>query len=215
MMILNDISVSVQEGNARRTEELVLKALRDQYSPVDILREGVAAGIIEARQKFQRGEILDSEVLISEWAMKAALGILMPVVTAGENPALGTVVTGTLEGDIREAEKDIIVCLMRSKGLAVVDLGTSVSAARFVEAAIAERADVIACNTALTVFMPQMKLLVQTALQADIRGKTKILLSGVPVSGCFCKSIDADMYAANPIQAAEIAAEHCRKLSGK
>ena len=213
-MDLRDIFNSVQAGDSRRTEDLVVQALRENFPPGDILKQGLTAGMIEMRKKNHKHEVLDLEALIAEWAMKTGLEILMPVFKKGQNAFLGTVITGTLAGDIRETEKDIISCLMRSHGLRVVDLGTSVSNPRFVKAALEEKADIIACNSTLTVFMPQMKSLVQAAGQADIRGKTKILLSGGPVTEWFCKSIDADIYAPGQVQAAEIAAEHCKKLKG-
>jgi len=215
MKQLEHISASVQEGNIRKTEDLIAQALREDYQPADILRKGVAAGMIETEKRFLKNEILDSEILIAGWAMKAALHILMPLLQKEQGPFLGTVVTGTLEGDILETGKDILSCLMQSQGLKVADLGTSVSNIRFVEAAIEERADIIACTTAITVFMPQMKHLVQAASQADIRGKTKVLLSGGPVTEWFCKSVEADMYAPDPFRAAEIAADYCRKAGGR
>ena len=206
------ISFSVQEGDTRQTEDLVTQALHEDLPPQDILRKGLVAAMLEMEKKFRRNEILDSELLIAELTMKAGLHILMPVLRKDQNSFLGTVITGTLEGDIREIEKDIISYLMQSMGLGVIDLGTSVSSVRFIEAAIEEKAHLIVCTTALTIFLPQMKSLVQAAAQADIRGKTKILLSGGPVTEWFCKSIEADMYASNPVMAAEIAATYCRKV---
>ena len=208
------ISISVQEGNTIQTEHLVTQALKKNYPPADILREGIVTGMMETEKRFNKHEILDSEVIIAERAMKAGLQILMPALQEGQNSFLGTVITGTLEGDIRETERDIISCLMRSLGLKVVNLGTSVSNVRFVEAAIEEKAQIIACTTALTIFLPQMKSLVQAAGQANIRGKTRILLSGGPVTEWFCKSIEADLYAPDPVQVAEIAARYCKKLVG-
>ena len=214
MINLQDISASVQEGNAKRIEFLVVRALKDNLPPAEILKNGLAAGMIEMGRKFQKKEVLDSEVIIAEWAMKAGLQILMPVIKHEQKAFLGVVIVGTLEGDIRETEKDLISCLMQSQGLKVIDLGTSVSNIRFIEAAIEEKADIIACNTALTIFLPQMKSLVQAAIQADIRNKTKVLLLGGPVTEWFCKCIEADIYAADPIHAAEIAAAHCKKIRG-
>ena len=215
MTLLKNIFDSVQEGNTRQTESFVISALKENYQPVDILNEGLVASMLELEKKFHKNETLDSEIMIAEWAMNAGLQILMPILKKGQISFTGTVITGTLEGDIREIEKDIFSYLMQSKGLKVIDLGTSVSNIRFIETAIEERAEIIACNTALTVFMPQMKQLVQAASQADIRGKTKILFSGGPVTEWFCKSIEADMYAPDLIQAAEIAAEYCSKTVGK
>jgi len=207
-----DISISIQEGNTRQTEALVTQALKENCPPEHILRKGLIVGMTEMEKRFRRNEILDSELVLAERATKAGLQILLPVFINRQSSFLGTVITGTLEGDIRESEKDIISCLMQSMGLMVIDLGISVSSVRFIEAAMEEKARIIACTTALTIFLPQMKSLVQAANQADIRGKTKILLSGAPVTEWFCKSIEADMYAPDPIRAAEIAAEYCRKI---
>lgn len=215
MTLLQNISASIQEGNVRQTEDLVVQALKKDLPPFEILKEGLADGMIKTEKRFFKNEILDSDLLIAEWAMKTGLQILMPVLQKEQSSFLGTVITGTLEGEIRETGKDILACLMQGQGLKVIDLGASVPNVRFVEAAIEEKAEIIACTTALTVFMPQMKSLVQAADQVCIRGKTKILLSGGPVTKWFCKTIDADMYAPGPVRAAEIAVEFCKKIGGK
>ena len=212
MTVFHSISDSVQDGNTRQTAILVAQALDAQQPPADIIKDGLAAGMLEITRRYSKNEVMDSHVLVAGCAMKAGLKVLQPALENTQGTFLGTAITGTLEGDIREAEKDICVYLMKSRGLKVIDLGASVSNAKFVEAAIDERADIIVCNTSLTIFMPLMKSLVQTANQADIRARTKVLLSGGPVTELFCKSIEADMYAQGPIQAAEMAAEHCRKL---
>ena len=214
MTNLKNISASVQDGNTRQTEMLVARALAANCPPTEILRDGLVAGMLEIEKRFNKNEIFDLEVIIAERAMKAGLEVLMPSLQKSQSQFLGTVITGTLEGELRETGKDIISCLMQSLGLKVIDLGTSISNARFIEAAIEEKAQIIACNTSLTIFLPQMKSLVQAAGQAEIRGRTKILLSGRPVTEWFCKSIEADMYAPNPVQAAEIAAAYCKKVKG-
>jgi len=211
MSILKNISNSIQSGDSDQTRDLVSQALKDNCSPESILMEGLVAGMMETGKRFYRNEILDSEVLIAEQAMKAGLEILEPSLESGHIPAIGTVIIGTLEGDIRDTEKNIISIVMQNLGLKVIDLGTSVSNMRFIEAAIEEKANIIACTAALTTFLPQMKSLVQAASLANIRGRTKILFSGGPVTEWFCKSIDADMYAPDLVRAAEIAADYCKK----
>ena len=212
MTNLKDIFSSVQSGDIKQTVDLVNRAVKKDYPAAGILREGLVGGMMETERKFYRNEILDSEVLMAEQAMKAGLRLIMPVLEEGQDPSIGTVIIGTMEGDIRGTKKDIISIMMRSLGLKVIDLGISVSNIRFIEAAMEEKAQIIACTTALTTFLPQMKTLVQAAVQANIRGKTKLLFTGGPVTEWFCKSIDADLYAPDLIQAAEIASEYCRKM---
>jgi len=211
MEILNNISDSVQYGKIRQTIDLVDQAIKDNCPPATILREGLAVGMMETERRFHRNEFLYSEVLIAEQAMKAGLKILRPALEAVQEPPIGTVIVGTLEGDIRETGKNLISIIMQNMGLKVIDLGAVVSNMRFIAAAIEEKAHIIVCTTELTTFLPQMKSLVQAAGQANIRSKIKILFTGRPVTEWFCKSIDADLYAPDPVQAAEIAAEYCRK----
>lgn len=210
-MHLKEISASIQSGNIRVTEELIAKAIREKHKPVRILREGLAAGIMEMQKRHQREEILDSELRISERAFKAGLHLLELGLETGQSQYPGAIVIGTAEGDIRETEKDLASCLMRSLGLRVIDLGTSVPNAVFIDAAIDEKARIIACAVSLTSFMSQIKALVQAAGKAKIRSRTKILLTGSPVTEWFCRCIDADIYAPDPIKAADMAAEHCGK----
>jgi len=214
MTLLQLISESVEKGNATQTADLVTQALSENYSQGEIIKDGLASGMMKTNKRFTRSEIIDSEVLVAECAMRAGFRVLSNELEKPRTAYLGSVITGTLEGDIRETEKDISVFLMKSLKLKVIDLGASVSNAKFVETALDERADIIACNSSLTIFMPQMKALVQTAYQSGIHRRTKILLSGGPVTEGFCKSIDADLYAQGPIQAAEVAAEFCRKIRG-
>ena len=210
MTILQSIFSSVQAGNTMLTELLVAQALDERYPPAEILRKGLAAGLIKTMKRFHLYEIFDSEVLLAERAVKAGIHILMPALEKTQGPSAETVITGTLEGDIREIEKDICSILMKSLGLKVIDLGTSVTNTRFVEAATEERARLLVCSTSLTTFLPQMKALVQAATQANIRTKTKILLSGAPVTEQFCKSIGADLYAPDVLLAADIAVDYCK-----
>ena len=211
MITMEDISNSVQSGDTRRTVDLIGKAIADKCQPFLILREGLVAGMMESEKKFQKNEILDSEVLIAEQAMKAGLSLLAPVLEEAKKTPIGNAVIGTPEGDIRDTEKTIISIMMRYMGLKVKDLGTSVSNIQFIEAALEERAQLIVCTTSLTTFLPRMKSLMQAAAQANIRSKTKLLFTGRPVTEWFCKSIDADLYAPDPVQAAEIAVEYCRR----
>jgi methanogenic corrinoid protein MtbC1 len=210
-----DIANCVKSGDTRQTAVLVTRAIDENCPAGHILREGLVAGMMETLKSFRKDEVLDQEVLVADQAMNAGLEIVMPILEAEHTAPACTVIIGTLEGDIRTTEKTITSCLMRSLGLKVIDLGTSVSCVRFIEAAIDEKANIIACNASLTTFMPQMKTLVQAADQANIRNKTKTLFSGGPVTEWFCKSINADMYARDIVQAADMAAEYCKKIPCK
>jgi methanogenic corrinoid protein MtbC1 len=213
--MIENISAAVQSGNIKLTEDLIAAALKDNVPPAVILKDGLAARVLEMKKKFREKEILDSEIIMAEKALEAGIDILMTDIKHEQESFIGTAVTGTVEGDIRETEKKIISAMARILNVSVIDLGTGVPAAGFINAAVKEKANVIVCTTDLTIFLPRMKELVQAATLAGVRGKIKILLSGAPVTEWFCKSIDADMYAPDPLQAAETAAGYCEKINKK
>ena len=215
MVTMHDISASVQSGESKRTEDLVKMALQENYSPEVILKNGLVPGFMEQKKKYRKNEIMDAEILISERAIKAGFRALKPVLENISSAHAGTVITGTFEGDLRDTEKNIILYLMKSLNIQVCDLGTSVSSINFINTAMEKKAGLIVGVTSLTTFLPQMKSLVQAAAQANIRPKTKILLTGGPVTEGFCKSIEADYYAPNLIMASEMAASLCRQVSGR
>ena len=208
----DEIKSFVQNGNTAQTVSQVKNALNEKITPAVILREGLIAGITELENKFYKNEILVSDLLFGERAMRAGIEILLPYISEEQKKIPGTIITGTPEGDILETGNIIIINLMQSLGLKVIDLGTSVPTQLFIRTAIEEKAQIIACTTSLLAFLPRMKALVQAAGQANIRGRTKILVSGRPVTMGFSKSIDADMYAPDLIQAADMAAEYCKKF---
>ena len=211
-MILNEISHYVSEGKTTQIADLVNRALKEEYPAEKILREGLVAGIMEAEKNLIINELPGPEIVFAERALNIGLEILNPLLNGSPDPPIGTVITGTPEGDIRETEKKIITVMMQSMGLRVIDLGTSIPVIRFIEAAIEEKARMIICTTSLVTFLPRMKLLVQAANQASLKGKTKILICGRPVTVWFSKSVNADMYSPNPVQTAEIALEYCKKV---
>ena len=121
--------------------------------------------------------------------------------------AKGTVVIGTVKGDLHDIGKNLVKMMMEGKGFNVVDLGSDVSAEKFVEAAQENEADVICCSALLTTTMTEMKSVVEAADKAGIRSKVHIMVGGAPVTDQFCESIGADAYTPDAASAAERAIE--------
>jgi methanogenic corrinoid protein MtbC1 len=211
-MDLHEISLSLQKGKARETEELIEKAIREKHSIESILREGFVDAMMKTEQKFMMKEIFVSDVLPAARAMDRGIEIITPYLDGGDTSAWGPVITGTLIGDTLYIRKNLISILMQGMGLKVIDLGISVSSELFIDAVERENARMIVCSTCLTVHLPQMKALVLAAASANLRDKVKILFSGTPVTEQFCRSIGADMYAPDVVSAAELAAAYCKGL---
>ncbi len=209
MADMNLISENMQKGKAKDVKALVQEAIDGGVAAKTILEEGLMAGMSIIGDKFKRNEVFVPEVLIAARAMNAGMEILKPLLVEAGVKAKGTIVIGTVKGDLHDIGKNLVGMMMEGKGLRVVDLGTDVSPERFVESAKAEDADIIACSALLTTTMVQMKNVVQAAQEAGIRDKVKIMVGGAPVTDSFCASIGADKYTPDAATAAEVAAAFC------
>jgi methanogenic corrinoid protein MtbC1 len=213
MVNLDDISSNLQSGKARETSALITKAIAENYTIDTIVKQGILAGIRAVEARYGRNEVLVPEIRMAQRAMEWGIRQIKQAIAAAGRAALGTVVIGTVEGDIEDRDKNIIAVMMESRGLRVIDLGNSVSPAVFVETAEAERANIIACSASLVTTMAQMKIVVQEALSAGIRDRVKIILTGAPVTERYCRLIGADIYAHDAVIAADLAEAYCGSIS--
>jgi methanogenic corrinoid protein MtbC1 len=161
------------------------------------------AGMGIVGERFKNNEIYVPEVLIAARAMKGGIELLRPLLVQEKNESKGTIVIGTVKGDLHDIGKNLVRMMMEGKGFEVVDLGTDVSAEGFISAAGEHNADIIACSALLTTTMNEMKGVVAAADEAGIRDRVKIMVGGAPVTQEFCDSIGADAYSANAASAAE------------
>ena len=210
MEILNDISTLLQQGRAPKVKEKVQEALDQGISAKDILEEGLLSGMSVIGEKFKNNEVYVPEVLIAARAMNAGVALLKPYLVDAGVEAKGTVVIGTVKGDVHDIGKNLVKMMMEGKGLEVVDLGTDVAPEKYVETAISENCQIIACSALLTTTMSVMKDVVEAAEKAGIRDKVKIMVGGAPVTDSFCQQIGADRYTADAASAADVAVELCK-----
>ncbi|OQB14800.1 MAG: Methionine synthase [Firmicutes bacterium ADurb.Bin193] len=205
MSILSEISENLQKGRAKNVKELVARAIEEKYTAKEILEEGLLAGMSIIGEKFKNNEVFVPEVLIAARAMNAGSEILKPLLAEDGVEAVGKVVLGTVKGDLHDIGKNLVRMMMEGKGLEVIDLGVDVSAEKFVETAIAEKAQIIACSALLTTTMGEIKTVVEAVEKAGIRDKVTIMIGGAPVTQSFCESVKADIYTPDAATAAEAA----------
>jgi len=209
MSILNEISENLQEGNAKGVKELVQKALDEGISVERILNDGLLIGMEIIGEKFKNNEIYIPEVLISARAMNAGSEILKPYLAESGARATGKVVLGTVAGDLHDIGKNLVRMMMEGKGLEVVDLGTDVSAEKFVQTAISEGAEIICCSALLTTTMKEISNVIAEAKAKGIRENVAFMIGGAPVTEEFAKHIGADYYTSNAVSAADVAVKVC------
>ena len=209
MSILQDISTLLQQGRTPKVKELVSAALEEGISPKEILEEGLLSGMNIIGEKFKNNQVFVPEVLIAARAMNAGVEILKPHLVAEGVETKGTVVIGTVKGDLHDIGKNLVKMMLESKGLNVVDLGVDVDADTFVEKAKEVNAQIICCSALLTTTMSEMKSVVEKAKDAGIRDSVKIMVGGAPLSQDFCDSIGADAYTTDATSCSEAALDYC------
>jgi len=211
MLELDEISKSLQAGKAQETMDLLSQAVAKNYPIEDIIKQGLIAGMSVVKQRYRKNEIFVPELLIAARALNMGIKLLKPYLDELETPQNGIVIIGTVKGDIQDIEKNLIALMMRGVGIKVIDLGSAVTAERFIQIAEEENAHIITCTASLITTMPHIKALVQAIVNARLRDKIKIMISGDPVTQRYCEVIGADMYAPDAVSAAKMAQEYCAR----
>ncbi len=187
-------------------EELVNEAVEEGMSPDDILNNGLVVGMDEVGRRFRENEYFVPDVLIAAKALKAGSEILKPLLAESGAKPKGTVLLGTVEGDMHDIGKNLVGMMLEGSGFKVVDLGVNVSADKF-SATLDEEgeAQIIALSALLTTTMVNMKKTIEAvkAKKADI----KVIVGGAPVTDDFAKEIGADGYAPDASRAVDVAKE--------
>ena len=208
--MLEQISENLIKGRAKEVKELVEKAIAENVNPADILNKGLLAGMSIIGARFKKNEVYVPEVLIAARAMKSAMDILKPLlVKAGVEP-LGTVVMGTVKGDLHDIGKNLVCMLLEGGGFKVIDAGINVEAAKFIQLAHEHQAALIGASALLTTTMTNMKELVDKIKASDLAGKVNVMIGGAPVTQAFADEIGADGYAPDAASAVDLA----KKLVG-
>ena len=209
MSILNEISSWLQQGRAPKVKACVQQALDEGISAEQILNEGLLDGMNIIGQKFKNNEVFVPEVLIAARAMSKGTEVLRPYLVQAGVEEKGTVIIGTVKGDLHDIGKNLVRMMMEGKGLKVIDLGVDVSVEAFMEAARANNAQIIACSALLTTTMGEMKSVVEAVEASELKGQVKVMIGGAPITQAFCDNIGADVYTTDAASAADAALAIC------
>lgn len=203
---LEPVFKSILEGDMRAASGHVQAALDAGLMPEVILNEGMIAAMSEVGRLFEKAEYYVPEMLVAARAMQACLAVLRPhLVETGVKP-VGTVVIGTVQGDLHDIGKNLVAMMLEGAGFAVVDLGVNVEAAMYVSAVREHKAQLVAMSALLTTTMPKMETTIAALEEAGlVEEGTKILVGGAPVTEAYAESIGAHGYASDASQAAALA----------
>jgi len=210
MSILEQISENLIKGKAKEVKELVDKAIKENINVADILNKGLLAGMSNIGERFKKNEVYVPEVLIAARAMKSGMEILKPLLAKAGVKPVGTVVVGTVKGDLHDIGKNLVCMMLEGAGFKVVDAGINVEPEKMVQLAKENNANVIGASALLTTTMTNMKMVVDSVKASGLSGKVKVMIGGAPVTQAFADEIGADGYAPDAASAADLA----KKLVG-
>ncbi|HXF61130.1 MAG TPA: corrinoid protein [Caldilineaceae bacterium] len=183
----------------------VREALARGQTPQEILDKGLVAGMDIVGVDFRDGILFVPEVLLAANAMKAGMEVLRPLLTETGAPRIGTMILGTVKGDIHDIGKNLVAMMMEGAGFEVINLGINVDADKFM-AAIKEHApDILGMSALLTTTMPYMKVVIDALGEEGLRDEVYVMVGGAPVTENFAREVGADAYGRDAAVSVEIA----------
>jgi corrinoid protein of di/trimethylamine methyltransferase len=197
MADLGKIAESLIAGKIDDVSNQVKEAIDGGTPAQETLEKGLLAGMNVVGQRFKSGEMFIPEVLRSAKAMHAGMEILRPLLSDTENKGAGTLVLGTVEGDLHDIGKNLVGMMFEGAGFKVINLGIDLKPQVFVDAVKEHKPDLLGMSALLTTTMPKMGETINALKEAGLRDTVKILVGGAPVTAEFAEEIGADAYAAN------------------
>ncbi len=185
----------VLHGDQELVRDQVDGGLQAGVPADDILDAGMIAAMKEVGRLFEAGEYFVPEMLISARAMQTGMAVLKPHLARTEPHGAGTIVMGTVQGDLHTIGKDLVAIMLQCAAFEVCDLGCDVSPESFVEAVRTHRPDVLGLSALLTTTMPSMQTTIEALKAAGLRDGVKIIVGGAPVTDAYARTIGADGYA--------------------
>jgi 5-methyltetrahydrofolate--homocysteine methyltransferase len=211
---LKQLYDAVVGGDAKATRALTQQALAEGIDPLEIVNEYMVPAMGEVGRRFECNEYFVPELLISARAMKAALELIRPLLTARGDKPVGRVAIGTVKGDLHDIGKNLVASLLEGGGFEMIDLGVNVAPEKFIAAVKEKQANIIAMSALLTTTMPAMKTTIDALKQAGVRSQVKVLIGGAPITQKYADEIGADGYAENAVGAVALAKKAVASLSG-
>jgi methanogenic corrinoid protein MtbC1 len=202
--VLDALYRHILQGEAEPSVAEVRAGLAGGSRPTVLLFEAMIPALEEVGSRFESGEYFLPEMLISARAMRAAMEVLRPHMSPTDAPSLGTVVMGTVAGDIHDIGKDMVGIMLEGAGFQIVDLGVNVPAARFVEAVREHRPAVVGMSAFLTTTMPQVGRTIAAIRDAGLRDDVRIIIGGAPINEAFRDEVGADGYAPDASSAVRV-----------
>jgi 5-methyltetrahydrofolate--homocysteine methyltransferase len=202
---MQEISAALIEGEDDEVDEMTKQALDGGITAVEIMDDGLIAGMGIVGIKFRENIIFVPEVLACARAMKAGMAHIEPILSESGVPSQGTVVMGTVKGDLHDIGKNLCIMLLRGAGFEVIDLGVDTSPDEFIDAVEENEAPLLGMSALLTTTMPNMGKTIEAFIDADLRDDVQIMVGGAPVTQEFAEDMGADGYGKDALACVSLA----------
>jgi len=206
--ILELMHEDLYDGYAEEIVEEVEELLSRGIGPYEVLTKGLVAGMDIVGVDFRDGILFVPEVLMAAKAMKAGMAILRPLLAETGAPKMGTMVIGTVKGDIHDIGKNLVAMMMEGAGFEVINIGINNSVDKFIDAINEHDADIVGMSALLTTTMPYMRVVINELKEKTMRDDIIVLVGGAPLNDAFAEDIEADSYCRD----AAVAVETAKKL---
>ena len=204
MAILEDIQNCVLDGELDEIKDLVQKAVDEGIDPAAIINDGLIGGMNIVAPLFKSGEMFVPEVMESADTMNEGMQVVKPLITDADIPTKGKVIIGTVNGDLHDIGKNLVVLMMESRGYTVIDMGVDVKEEQFVEAIKEHKPDIVGMSSLLTTTMMKIDDTIKMINESGLRDQVKIIIGGAPISQEFADDIGADGYSEDASTAVEL-----------
>ncbi|OGP57363.1 MAG: methyltransferase [Deltaproteobacteria bacterium RBG_13_49_15] len=203
---LKKLAEYVEYGKRQEAKSLAQKLLGENISPDTIVKEGIMAGLNALGERFEKFEAFVPELMVAGRAAKEVLEVLKPKMTQGPlHKIKGTVVIGTVEGDVHDVGKNIVAMVIEGGGFKVIDLGVDVPPSKFIKEVKYHEANILALSALYTPTRLAMKGTLELLRTEGIRDSIKVMVGGAPIDQNFCDLIGADGYAPDAPAALKLA----------
>ena len=210
-MDFSKISETLVAGKSDDLKKLVEDAINENANPADLLNQGLLPGMDAVGQKWKAGDMFMPEVLRSAKAMSNSMDILRPHLKEGDMGNTGTMVIGTVAGDLHDIGKDLAAMMFEGAGYKVINIGIDQPNEAFVNAVKEHQPNILGMSALLTTTMPRMGEVINSLKEAGIRDEVAVIIGGAPVTQEFADEIGADIYAPNAGSAVEITNEYLQQ----
>lgn len=204
--LLTRLQEAVVSGEPEQARALAMEALEAGIAPLVAVERALNPGMQRVGERYENGDYFIPDLVMAAEAMKAAMQVFEPVLMARQEQrqVLGTVVIGTVAGDIHEIGKSLVATMLSAAGFQVHDLGVDVPATVFVDKVREVGADVLGLSALLTTTMRNQEVVIEALKEAGLRDSVKVIVGGAPASAEWAQTIGADGYAENAHEAVDV-----------